>query len=148
MQDDKIENIIDDVRDLASVYDDMTRIGLDGIANRLESLVATVATADATAAGAAALPTGQKAALPTGQGEAAGEERETMSRAEAVRTLMELQALEARAGRRNNTEALEMAINYIVKRHRDTCRNKAKRRAAARLNDFAQSRRAAEGGAR
>jgi hypothetical protein len=56
--------------------------------------------------------------------------RENMSRAEAVRILMQLQAVEARCGHANVNAALEMAICNIVKRHRDVCRNKAKRRAA------------------
>ena len=64
-----------------------------------------------------------------GTNEAPAEEREHMSRAEAVRILMQLQAIEARCGHANINAALEMAISYIVKRHRDTCRNKAKRRA-------------------
>ena len=58
------------------------------------------------------------------------EEREHMSRAEAVQILMQLQAIEARCGHGIVNDALEMAISYIVKRHRDICRNKAKRRAA------------------
>lgn len=59
-------------------------------------------------------------------------ERRIMSRAEAVRTLMQLQAVEARCGHGNINAALEMAIGHLVKRHRDVCRNKAKRRAARR----------------
>ena len=57
-------------------------------------------------------------------------EEPNMSRAEAVRILMQLQEVEARAGHPNINEALEMAIRNIVKRHRDACRYKAKRRAA------------------
>ena len=60
------------------------------------------------------------------------EDGEKMSRPEAVRILMQLQKVEARAGNVNITRAYEMAIAHIVKRHRDDCRNKAKRRAAAR----------------
>ena len=40
MNNDTMKDIINDVRDLASVSDAMTRIGLDGIASRLERLVA------------------------------------------------------------------------------------------------------------
>lgn len=40
MNNDTMKDIINDVRDLASVSDAMTRLGLDGIANRLEKLVA------------------------------------------------------------------------------------------------------------
>ena len=40
MKTDTMNDIINDVRDLASVSDAMTRLGLDGIANRLEKLVA------------------------------------------------------------------------------------------------------------
>ena len=58
-------------------------------------------------------------------------ETEHVSRAEAVRILMQLQKIEARAGHPNINAALEKAIAYIIKRHRDDCRNKAKRRAAA-----------------
>ena len=58
------------------------------------------------------------------------EEREIISRAEAVRILMQLQAIEARCGHANINAALEMAISCIVKKHRNVCRNKAKRRAA------------------
>lgn len=54
---------------------------------------------------------------------------EHMSRARAVRVLMEIQAAAARDGQPVATAALEMAVSNIVKRHRDSCRNKAKRRA-------------------
>lgn len=54
----------------------------------------------------------------------------SMSRAEAVRILMQLQAAEARCGHTNVNAALEMAIGDIVKRHRNVCRNKARCRAA------------------
>ena len=57
-------------------------------------------------------------------------ENECMSRAEAVQILMQLQAVEARCGHDNINAALEMAISCIVKKHRNVCRNKAKRRAA------------------
>ena len=40
MNNDTMKDIINDVRDLASVSDAMTRLGLDGIATRLEKLVA------------------------------------------------------------------------------------------------------------
>ena len=56
-------------------------------------------------------------------------EEDHMSRAEAVRILMHLQTIEARDGHPNINAALEMAVSNIVKRHRDSCRNKAKRRA-------------------
>ena len=56
---------------------------------------------------------------------------EKMTRPEAVRILLLLQKLEAREGFVNIVRAYEMAIDCIVKRHRDDCRNKAKRRAAA-----------------
>lgn len=56
-------------------------------------------------------------------------EREHMSRAEVVRILMQLQGIEARDGHPNINAALEMGIAAVLKRHRDTCRNKAKRRA-------------------
>ena len=39
MNNDTMKDIINDVRDLASVSDAMTRIGLDGIANRLKKLL-------------------------------------------------------------------------------------------------------------
>jgi hypothetical protein len=58
------------------------------------------------------------------------EAEEKMSRPEAVRILMQLQKLEAYDGNVNIIHAYEMAIACIVKRHRDSCRNKAKRRAA------------------
>lgn len=57
-------------------------------------------------------------------------ENECMSRAEAVRILMRLQGLMARCGLVNINAALEMAISCIVKKHRNVCRDKAKRRAA------------------
>ena len=57
-------------------------------------------------------------------------ENKRMSRAEAVQILMQLQALAARDGNVNINAALEMAISNSIKRHRETCRNKAKRRAA------------------
>ena len=56
---------------------------------------------------------------------------EKMSRPEAVRILMQLQKVDARLGNVNIVRAYEMAVACIVKRHRDNCRNKAKRRAAA-----------------
>lgn len=59
-------------------------------------------------------------------------ERRIMSRAEAVRILMQLQSIEARDGHPDINAALEMAIGHLVKRHRDVCRNKAKRRAHGR----------------
>ena len=59
------------------------------------------------------------------------EAEEKMTRPETVRILMQLQKLEARAGNVNIVRAYEMAIDYIVKRHRDDCRNRAKRRASA-----------------
>ena len=59
------------------------------------------------------------------------EDEEKMSRPEAVRILMQLQGLEARDGNVNIMRAYEMAIACLVKRHRDACRNKAKRRATA-----------------
>ena len=40
MKEDTMKEIINDVRDLASVSDAMTRLGLNGIADRLETLVA------------------------------------------------------------------------------------------------------------
>ena len=56
-------------------------------------------------------------------------EEPNMSRAEAVRILMQLQVIEARAGHANINEALELAIRNIIRRHRQECRNKAKRHA-------------------
>lgn len=56
---------------------------------------------------------------------------EKMTRPKAVSILMQLQKLEAREGYVNIVRAYEMAIDYIVKRHRDDCRNRAKRRASA-----------------
>jgi len=56
---------------------------------------------------------------------------EKMSRPEAVRILMQLQKIDARAGNVNIVRAYEMAIDNIAKRHRDACRHKAKRRASA-----------------
>ena len=53
-----------------------------------------------------------------------------MSRADAVRVLMQLQRREARAGHVAESDALEQAIANIVRRHRQACRNKAKRNAA------------------
>lgn len=60
---------------------------------------------------------------------------EKMTRPEAVRILMQLQKVEARAGNANIVRAYEMAIAYIVKRHSDGCRNRANLRArkAAKL---------------
>lgn len=57
-------------------------------------------------------------------------EEDHMSRAEAVRILMQLQEVEARAGHPNINEALEMAVASLIRRHRQVCRNKALRRAA------------------
>ena len=57
-------------------------------------------------------------------------ENKRMSRAEAVRILMLLQAIEACDGHANINKALEMAVANLIRRHRQVCRNKAKRRAA------------------
>ena len=59
-------------------------------------------------------------------------ERECLSRAEAVRILMDCQRGAAKEGYPEIVEALSMAIANIVRRHRQCCRNKAKRRAAAK----------------
>ena len=66
-------------------------------------------------------------------------EEDHMSRAEAVRILMQLQKVEARAGHPNINEALEMAVANLIRRHRQVCRNKALRR-AERMAEEASNR--------
>lgn len=135
MNNDTMKDIINDVRDLASVSDAMTRLGLDGIANRLEQLVERglyITPKAALDVVAGERPLDKMLKTPIDEEENVPE---CMSRAEATRILMQLQAVEARDGLANINAALEMAISCIVKKHRNVCRNKAKRRAARMANE-------------
>ena len=53
--------------------------------------------------------------------------KESISRAEAVKVLMQLQRAAAKRGEVELVEAVSMGIYNIVRRHRQSCRNKAKR---------------------
>ena len=67
--------------------------------------------------------------LPPGfDGVAPGMQKREMSRPEATRILMELQRVEALSGHARNTQALEMGVAQLVRRHRQDCRHTAKRR--------------------
>lgn len=67
--------------------------------------------------------------LPPGfDGVEPGMQKREMSRPEATRILMELQRVEALSGHVRNTQALEMGVAQLVRRHRQQCRNTAKRR--------------------
>ena len=131
MNEDTMKEIINDVKDLASTRKNpMTRLALDGIASRLEKLVAdglyiTPKAAVDVVAGERPLDKMLKTTFAEEE-----DVPECMSRAEGTRILMTLQAIVARAGYAHINAALEMGIRNIVKRHRDICRNKAKRRAA------------------
>lgn len=57
--------------------------------------------------------------------------KESISRAEAVKVLMQLQRAAAKQGKVELVEAVSMGIYNIVRRHRQSCRNKAKRAAAS-----------------
>ena len=105
MNADTLKSIIEDAHKLAKVdiAPDLVKPAVETIALRLERLVT------------ANPPLGKDA-------------EEKMTRPKAVRILMQLQKLEAREGYVNIVRAYEMAIDYIVKRHRDDCRNRAKRR--------------------
>ena len=156
---DTMDAIIRDAHALAQspAAEDLIRAGAETIARRLERLVAhglyiTPKKAldeimgnppmDATSEDGQALnrllkdapqvdvPPADAPISPDAPEMVRGEEREHMSRAEAVLILMRLQGIEARYGHANINAALEMAIAAVLKRHRDTCRNKAKRRAA------------------
>ena len=111
MTNDTINNIINDAYDLATGAATTPSIGIKSIARRLEQLV--------------------KDGFHVAPEAARKFAEEKMTRPEAVRILMQLQKVDASAGNVNITRAYEMAIAHIVKRHRNDCRNKAKRRAAA-----------------
>ena len=67
--------------------------------------------------------------LPPGfDGVEPGTPEREMSRPEAARILMELQRVEALSGHARNTQALEMGVALLVRRHRHDCRHTAKRR--------------------
>lgn len=139
---DTMKKIIADAHSLAKseVADDLVRAGVETIARRLERLaegglyITPKAAIDAVLANP---PTGEADGRTLNQILAEGlggghecDERDIMSRADAVRVLMQLQRREARAGHVAECDALEQAVANIVRRHRQTCRNKAKRNAA------------------
>ena len=67
--------------------------------------------------------------LPPGfDGVEPGMQKREMSRPEATRILMELQRVEALSGHARNTQALEIGVAQLVRRHRQDCRHTAKRR--------------------
>ena len=137
MNTDTMKDIIRDAHALAKsqLAEDLIRSGAELLARRLERLVArglyitpkvdVPPAAEPVSPGVPEMKRGE-------------EEREHMSRAEAVRILMQLQVIEARAGNPNINDALEMAVANLIRRHRQFCRNKAKCRAARMANSAAK----------